>query len=252
MIAKLLATLGLFGALSATALAADLPNIKEAPADVSPPPAFNWTGFYLGINGGYGLDHFAFLYEYVLAGGWAPGTSGIDSRGAIFGGQVGYNYQFSDLPFIGHAVVGIEADADWSGIRGTTAVATPVAPLLFGTKFENFGTLRGRLGYNFDRTLLYFTGGLTYSTVQTSYVADGAAGSITVTRAGVFPHVGVIGAGAEYAFTGNVSAKAEYLYDFTGARYEQFYPTSNSRLGFGTRSMYHIARVGLNYRFSSQ
>jgi len=97
--------------------------------------------------------------------------------------------------------------------------------------------------------LLYITGGLTYATSQASYVANGVGGSLIATRTGIFPNVGVAGAGAEYTIANNLTVRAEYLYDFSGARYEQFSPTSTSAIGFGTRSMYHILRLGLNYKF---
>jgi outer membrane immunogenic protein len=216
---------------------------------VAPLPAFSWTGFYVGVNGGYGLDHFSFPYFYSPLGGFETGKFGVNSGGIVLGGQAGYNYQLSNVPFIGHAVVGVEIDSDWAGIGGSTSLATALGPLSFGTKFENFGTARGRVGYDFDRWLLYITGGLTYATSQAYYAANGASGSLTATRSGVFPNVGVVGAGAEYAITDNLSARAEYLYDFSGARFDQFSPTATTAIGFGTRSMYHIVRFGLDYKF---
>lgn len=243
---KLLAVCALIGA-AGTAGAADLPNLKQSP--LAPPPAFSWTGFYAGVNGGYGLDHFAFDYIYASPVGFERSSSGITSRGVVLGGQIGYNYQLSNLPFIGHAVVGVEVDSDWADIRGATNIGTPLGPLSFGTRFENFGTARGRVGYDFDRLLVYITGGLTYATSETYYTANGVSGSLTATRSGIFPNIGVAGAGVEYAFANNLTMRAEYLYDFSGAEYEQFSPTTTSAIGFGTRSMYHILRLGLNYKF---
>jgi outer membrane immunogenic protein len=232
------------------ASAADLPNLGESPVAQPPPvPAFSWTGFYVGVNGGYGLDHFAFIYTYLSPAGFEKSTSGITSRGAVLGGQIGYNYQLSNLPLIGHAVVGVEADSDWSGIGGATSATTPLAALMFGTKFENFGSLRGRVGYDFDRLLLYLAGGTTYATNDTYYGVNGVTHSITVTRYGLNWDFGIVSIGAEYAITNNFTIRGEYSYDFSGARFEQFSPTSTSAIGFGTRSMYHIVRLGLNYKF---
>jgi outer membrane immunogenic protein len=235
-----------------TALAADLPDTKAPPAIAPPPapvPAFSWTGLYVGVNGGYGFDHFSFPYYYGPPGGLEGGTNAINSGGVVLGGQVGYNYQLSNLPFIGHAVVGVEVDSDWADIGGSTSLATAFGPLSFGARFENFGTARGRVGYDFNRLLLYITGGLTYATSQASYVANGVGGSVTATRSGVFPNIGVAGAGAEYAITNNLSLRIEYLYDFSGARYELFSPTPTTIIEFGTRSMYHFARLGVDYKF---
>ena len=132
--------------------------------------------------------------------------------------------------------------------RGSITIATTPGPVSFGTKFENFGTLRLRAGYNFDRLLLYFTGGQTYSTVEASYSAPGIAGSVTATRSGFISQTGVVGCGLEYALSNNISVKAEYLYDFTGARFDIFSQGATT-IGFGNRSMYHIARFGVNYKF---
>ncbi len=220
-----------------------------------PPPggAYNWTGFYVGVNGGGGLDHFAFPYN--TAGSSFPftmGTSGINSNGPVVGGQIGFNYELTNLPLIGHAVVGVEADSDWSGINGSSTVFNGPYTATFGTRFENFGTLRGRIGYNFDRLLLYLTGGFSYATVDTNVNLNGLAASNTVTRA-AWPqnmgNVGVVGIGAEYAVTNNISIKAEYLYDWAGARFETFTLAPGTTINFLTRSMYHFARVGVNYKF---
>jgi outer membrane immunogenic protein len=232
---------------ASAATAADLPSRAEPPIMPPLPPApYNWTGFYVGVNGGVGLDHFAFPYKFTLPG-TVEGTSGITSRGAVLGGQIGYNYELTNLPIIGHAVVGVEVDSDWSAVAGTNTAGTLAGTATFGTRFEDFGTARLRVGYNFDRLLVYLTGGLTYGTTETYYSIAGLSGATTATYTGVFPRVGVVGIGAEYALTNNFSIKAEYVYDFVGARWDSF-STPPSQVDFGTRSMYHIARIGLNYK----
>jgi outer membrane immunogenic protein len=231
------------------ALAADLPTTKEPPAFLAPVSAYNWTGFYVGVNAGGGYDHFAFPYNTAGSAYYTTGTSGIDSGGAVAGGQIGFNYEMTNLPFIGHAVVGIEADSDWSGIRGYKTVEAGPYSATFGTRFEYFGTLRSRIGYNFDRLLLYFTSGISYAVVNTSVNVDGLTSSHTATRSGLPFHAGVVGIGAEYAVTNNVTVKAEYLYDFVGAHYSTYTLSPDTVMGYGTRSMYHIGRIGVNYKF---
>ncbi len=218
---------------------------------VAPAPEFNWTGFYIGANGGYGLDHFAFPYWFYFAdGATALGRSGITSSGGLLGGQIGFNYQLSNLPFIGHAVVGIEADEQWSDINGSTYITNGSVGGTIGTRFENFGTLRARVGYNFDRLLVYWTGGLTYGTTESYYNnIGGFSGSLTETRTGLAPRVDVVGIGAEYALANNFSIKAEYLYDCIIAHYESFALPDAGSINFNSRSMYHIGRIGLNYKF---
>ena len=251
-----IAGLILLGALSAgAARGADLPSKTQASVFEPPPPAeFSWTGFYLGINVGGGLDHFAFPYFVATPGGFFQGTSGITASGPIGGIQAGFNYE---LPFF-HIVAGIEIDNSASGIRGQTTVngtllSGATATAIFGSKFEDFGTARIRLGYAWGRLMPYLTGGFTYGTIETYYsVATPGffnAGSSTAIRSGVFPHVGAAGGGVEYAITPNFTVKVEYLYDFINARPVVFNPAPGSNIQFGTRTMYHIARVGLNYKF---
>ncbi|REF86073.1 outer membrane immunogenic protein [Methylovirgula ligni] len=245
--------IGAFG-FCAPAQAADLPSDKEpalAPAPLPPAP-FSWTGFYAGVNGGFGLDHYAFTYSYFPPGVAGQGAkSGITSSGPLIGGQIGYNYELTNLPIIDHAIIGIEADEQWTDFHG--AVDIPVSNGIFhiGTQLENYGSLRSRVGYNFDRLLFYFTGGFAYSVTKNYYTAGALSGSRTQFRSGLFPSVGIIGIGAEYALTDHFTVRAEYFYNFTGAHYADLYQTPTSTIGFGTRSMYHIARVGLNYKFDS-
>jgi outer membrane immunogenic protein len=253
-----IAGLILLGALSAgAARGADLPSKTQAPVFEPPPPAeFNWAGFYLGINAGGGVDHFAFPFAILALpkGGFIQGANSITASGPIGGIQAGFNYE---LPVF-HIVAGIEIDNSASGIGGQTTVNGTLvsgapAAATFGSNFEDFGTARIRLGYAWGRFLPYLTGGFTYRTIETFYCAATPAfsngGSSTATRSGVFPHVGTVGGGVEYAIAPNFTAKVEYLYDFINARRVIFDPVPGSSIQFNTRTMYHIARVGLNYKF---
>ncbi|MDR3408623.1 MAG: outer membrane beta-barrel protein [Methylovirgula sp.] len=243
-----------FGCMAgvASASAADLPDTKSAPVYAPPPPEFSWTGFYVGVNAGVGIDHFAFPYQVFLPGDEGLGSSGITSDGPVAGGQIGFNYQIEGLPIIGHAVVGIEADDDWGAVRGSTTVYTNNGvPVNIGARFDNFGTLRLRVGYNFDRLLVYLTGGLTYGSNVASYSipSDGFSGSLRTTHTGLPFNVDTIGLGVEYAIDDHWSVKGEYLYDCVEAYYNSFTPASGVKVGFNSRMMYHIARLGLNYKF---
>jgi outer membrane immunogenic protein len=255
-----IAGLLLLGALSAgagAARAADLPSTTQAPVFEPPPPEFSWTGFYLGIHAGGGVDHFAFPFAILVSEGrFFQGTNGITATGPFGGLQAGFNYE---LPFF-HIVAGVEIDNSASGIRGQTAANGTLlftggqrATATFGSKFEDFGTARLRLGYAWGRFLPYVTCGFTYGTIDTFYsvAAPGFfnAGSSTATRSGVFPHVGAIGIGVEYAIAPHFTVKVEYLYDFINAHPVLFDPVPGSAVQFNTRTAYHIARVGLNYKF---
>jgi len=167
--------------------AADLslaPLYKAPPAEVT--QAYNWTGFYFGANGGGGWGH-SF---------WSAQPTGVGLSGGQVGGTAGYNWQ------IGNAVLGIEGDIDWSGLQGTGTSAA--CPLGCTTSDSWLSTVRGRVGYAFDRFMPYVTGGLAVGDIRAA--TPGLVGG-TSSNAGW-----TIGAGLEVALPGNWSAKAEYLH----------------------------------------
>jgi outer membrane immunogenic protein len=150
---------------AATASAADLPA-REAPPlapIIAAAPVFTWTGFYGGLNAGWGWrddDE-----ETVVLGGAVPGTLFFpdnDDGGFTGGAQIGYNYQ------IGSFVIGLETDIQWADTgEGEEVAFIPAgAPGTFVPgEFDNdlsdwFGTVRARAGVAFDRVLIYATGGL--------------------------------------------------------------------------------------------
>ncbi|MGH1569622.1 outer membrane protein [Methylobacterium sp. P31] len=189
---KLLTSLTAFTALTAAASAADLPRRAAPPPVFTPVPVFTWTGFYFGFNAGYGFDasnnrangfvqtpgnpvaigpNGAFVPRILT-----PGSSLVYSRnnneGFSGGGQIGYNWQLT--PGSG-VVVGFEADAQYLdfGRRRQSFLLTGAPGPAFGafvpvdgllSTLDFFGTVRGRLGYAFDRTLFYATGGFAYAT----------------------------------------------------------------------------------------
>ncbi len=176
------------GALVAApcAQAADLslePLYKAPPAQYS--PAYNWSGFYLGLNGG---------------GGWGDshwqGIGHVDLSGGQAGGTAGYNWQ------LGSAVLGLEGDIDWSGLQGSTTNALCPGGTC-STSDTWLSTVRGRAGYAFGSVMPYVTGGLAVGDIR----AATPLGSASDTNAGW-----TVGAGVEFALPGNWSAKAEYLH----------------------------------------
>jgi outer membrane immunogenic protein len=213
-------------ALVGSAAAADLPRRPVQAAAPVPyvAPVFNWTGFYAGINGGWGWG------TGSLSG--PPPTGDMDGNGGEFGGQIGYNWQVNQFVF------GVETDINWSGIEaerrcgGGGAIRCQVSN-------DWFGTARGRLGVAVDRWLPYITGGLAYGDVSASVTGNRGASE---TQAGW-----VLGAGIEYAFAPPWTARLEYLHvdlgDFAcGRRCGTAGPDNVS-----FRS--DIVRAGLNYKF---
>ncbi len=259
---------GLVGAGSA-AFAADLsagPVYTKVPRMVS--AAYNWSGFYVGVNAGalWTNHDFSTLVDpgtglHIpdnLSAVSAAGTGGNSKTGFIGGGQIGYNWQAPGSSL----VVGLEADLSGASSNSTRAGAGSIVASLstnpFSTsnsaKYDWLATARGRLGYSADKSLIYITGGLAVADLKlasaySTTLFDGAgAASRSTTKAGW-----TLGAGWEYAFAPAWSAKLEYLYvhfddvslDFTAK------DASGGVNVFHTRSSFddnHILRVGLNHR----
>jgi outer membrane immunogenic protein len=149
--------------------------MRAAPPIVAAVPVFTWTGFYVGLNAGWGSRDSNDDTVFVPAGTFLPpfeGVSGIVSRGGsgnndgfVGGGQIGYNFQF------GSFVIGAEADIQWADFGGDNNVVFVPAgfPASFVAAGGNnqstdwFGTVRARAGFAFDRALIYATGGFAYA-----------------------------------------------------------------------------------------
>ena len=221
----LLAMAGLMAAAwAAPSLGADLPRpAYKAPVYVA--PGFSWTGFYVGINGGYGW----------AKSSWSSAvTSGdVSPKGWLIGGTLGYNM------LTGNFVWGLEGDIDLSTIKGSTSGGTGVCATP-GCESRNrwFGTARGRIGYAFDRWLPYLTGGAAFGDVKMS---PNTGLSETKTKIGW-----TAGAGIEWAFMTNWSTKIEYLYADLGKS-----TCSAASCGVDTDVTWkaNIVRLGVNYRF---
>ena len=218
----------LLAGVATGAFAADLPTHKAPPMmqPVYAPPAFSWTGFYIGVNGGYGY-------------GGLSDTNFGNASGGVVGGTAGYNYQ------IGQFVGGVEGDLDWTGMSKSNAYVNGVAPLAAGTnKFstDEMATARLRAGFAVDRALFFVTGGWAGIQTNASFtdINNGITGSQSVWRNGA-----VIGGGIEYAFTNNISAKGEYLYaPMASQTYFAGTPDAeNNKLAVS------LFRVGVNYKF---
>jgi outer membrane immunogenic protein len=220
----LLTTISLFALTAGAAVAADLPRAMPAKA----PPAvvqiagYNWTGFYVGINGGYGWGR----------SHWSDFASNSDLSGGMVGGTIGYNWQGLGSPW----VFGLEGDIDWTNIKNNFADAS--CPAGCQTKNSWIGTARGRLGFAWDRVMPYVTGGLAVGDIQANQV--GFAG-VHDTKTGW-----TVGGGVEAALAGNVTAKLEYLHvDLGHINCDAIACSLPTRVGFQADEV----RAGLNFRF---
>ena len=295
---KLLLASTVLAGMSATASAADLPR-RAPPPVFTPVPVFTWTGAYFGINAGYGFDASSnsntsgFVQTagnpvvQTPAGALVPfqalapnGSTLVYNRnnreGFSGGGQIGYNYQFT--PGSG-VVIGFEADAQYLDFGGRPRFATNAAAIngalipVNGTlnTLDFFGTVRGRLGYAFDRTLVYGTGGFAYATGDQG--TQGIAFQNFAGRRDDFKTGYTVGGGVEYALptdsflnffkSSAVTVKVEGLYvsldrnrtglplvgaAVTGAGVLPVFSTAASNRNTND---FAVVRAGLNYKFGT-
>jgi outer membrane immunogenic protein len=219
---KRLIVAALMAGVASGAMAADLPSHKSpyAPAPMYVQPAFTWTGFYVGINGGYGF-------------GGIGDTNFGNPSGGLVGGTVGYNYQ------MGQFVVGGEADLDWADLSAKNTFTN----FAYNNYHVNaITTERLRLGYAVDRALFYVTGGYagvsTHASITDNF--NGVYASQDSWRSG-----GVVGGGIEYAFTNNITAKAEFLWaPLQDVTYWAGTPDAETN-----HLSVSLARVGLTFKF---
>jgi outer membrane immunogenic protein len=219
---------GIFSlAAVASALAADLPQAPPPPqapvAYIPAPPVYNWSGIYVGINGGWGIG----------TAKWTPVGTGtgnsVSANGGIIGGTLGFNYQ------MGAFVAGVEGDFDWSAINSSTASTACAVTANCQTGNTWLSTLRGRAGFAADRVLFYGTAGGVFANEQIT--ANGATN--THTQAGW-----TAGLGIEAAFADHWTAKIEYLYADLGTG------TCTICGGTSVGLTDNLIRGGVNYKFN--
>lgn len=259
-------------AMSASALAADLPRREAAVAPIYVAPIFTWSGFYVGLNAGATFnDNNRRLRPVIVNNGFVDADVTIfdtvfrdsDDDAAFTGGaQIGYNWQF------GAFVAGVEADINYRGNGNNNGYDFAViggGPYATATRFNYggheggdwFGTLRARLGFALDRTMIYATGGLAFGdTGRTGnayyYNTFGTPIGGTFVRDGDDTNWGwTLGGGIEHAFSNNWTAKFEYLYVKldTGNGDLVNLASPNYRFSTSGEDKFHVVRVGLNYKF---
>jgi outer membrane immunogenic protein len=228
----LLAGTALLTFLSGSAMAADLSRPTPAPAPVYSKapmiPAFSWTGFYIGGDGGYG---------YATSSGTSVSAFGtipysFNVNGPIAGGFVGGNYQMSQFVF------GAEADWQWANLTGNSGAITGVT---MATTVKSYGSARGRLGFAVDHWLFFGTAGWAWGTWSTSYTPIGFTSSDS-------SHAGwTAGAGLEYAFTNNFLGRVEYRYTNLGTISYADPVTKSSDVG--NKLVINDIRAGLAFKF---
>lgn len=216
-------------------------------ADYSAPDSPSWTGGYIGVVGGYGWGDSDFDADTVLPAVSDPVSGSIDVEGFLLGAQAGYDFDMGN-----GLVIGVVGDASWTDIDGDTCVedggCTGLADDSYGSADVNWlATVRARAGFTTGSMLIYGTGGLA--------IADADAGITNVEGAGdparsdSNTHLGwVIGAGAEFKVTENMSLGAEYLHVDLGSE-EYSFPGPTVGIASDSDLTLDIVRASLNYRF---
>jgi outer membrane immunogenic protein len=196
-----LATIGLVAL--ATAAPASAADLAARPYTKAPPPMvaaiYDWSGFYIGANGGWGQAHNC--WDFLTVTGAIVRDGCTDASGGVFGGQIGYRWQAASWVF------GLEAQGDWADLKRTRL--SLIDPTLSTTsKIDAFGLFTGQIGYAWNAALLYVKGGAAVTnnrfTVFDTLTGIGLA-SLSSTRWG-----GTVGVGLEYGFAPNWSVGVEY------------------------------------------
>jgi outer membrane immunogenic protein len=226
------------------ASAADLP----APYTKAPPPIiaiYDWSGFYIGINGGgatshncWGLNNDGITGTGVLSP--AAGEGCHDATGGLVGGQIGYRWQSTNWVF------GVEAQGDWADLFGSNT------SLFYGPGFENqtstdaIGLFTGQVGYAWNNVLLYVKGGA----AVTDNKYNGVIGGVVLDQVNDTRWGGAVGAGLEVGFAPNWSVGAEYDHLFMDNPNLNFnFVGGGFSRSDNIRQDVDMATVRLNYRF---
>jgi outer membrane immunogenic protein len=236
----LLATVGLVALVSMVAPASAADMAVKAPPPAPLPVIYNWTGFYIGGNGGWGETRNCWDFVPVAGGILADGCR--DRSGGVVGGQLGYRWQANQFVF------GLEAQGDWADLSNTRlSLINPAFSTR--TKTDGIGLFTGQIGWAWNTALLYVKGGAAvtsnrFSILSTLTGAELAAASAT--RWG-----GAVGVGFEYGFTPNWSVGVEYDHLFMGDSNNSFSVANPIVAGALNRISQDVDMVTLrfNYRF---
>ena len=228
---------------SAAASAADLaPRYYKAPPPVMS-PLYNWSGFYAGINGGWGTSHNCWTRTATAGAAILPASEGChDADGGTVGGQIGYRWQSSNFVF------GLEAQGNWADFRGSNA------SLLFGgiatnrTKIDAFGLFTGQVGYAWNNVLAYVKGGAAVTDNRYEGLAT-VSGLVTDTAGSDTRWGGTVGAGIEYGFAPNWSFAVEYDHLFMGKNNYAFTTAGLATRNEDIKQDADLVTVRVNYRF---
>jgi len=226
---SVLAAATAMSAANAADMAAKAPTYKAAPAQLG----YSWSGFYVGGLAGYGWGTGTHCDTNCI------GVPNVDPKGWNAGVTLGHNWQLANW------VLGVEGDWSWANMKGSSPNIPGFGCLgSCGTKIKSFETIRGRVGYAFDRFLPYLTAGVAFTQLE------GSIGSPVQSSGSTTKSSFTAGGGVEYGFLPNWSAKLEYLYV---SKLGNFIYDSIPVCSVGcsvSNVHYNEVRLGVNYRFS--
>jgi outer membrane immunogenic protein len=211
----LLGTIGLVAlAFTGPAVAADLPPAYSKAPPTMMPALYDWSGLYIGINGGGGWAHKCWSLATTSANVLLtpPAPEGChDATGGTVGGQFGYRLQSDSWVF------GVETQGNWASFKGSNTNLFIGPPAVTdNTRVDGFMTFTGQVGYSWNTVLGYVKGG--GAVVSDRFATYSIPGNLLVDRVGDTRWGGVVGAGLEYSFAPNWSAAVEYNHMFMGTK----------------------------------
>lgn len=223
--------------VTAPASAADL-RVKAPPPAPVVVPVYNWTGFYIGINGGWGQVENCWDFQTVAGPFFADGCH--DRSGGLFGGQIGYRWQTNQFVF------GLEAQGDWADLTSTrTSLLNPAFSTRAST--DAIGLFTGQIGWAWNAALLYVKGGAAVTRSDFSILTT--VGEIELASASSTRWGATIGAGFEYGFAPNWSVGIEYNHLFMGDSDHSFVVPALAVAAGRIDQDIDMVTLRLNYRF---
>jgi outer membrane immunogenic protein len=239
---KILASTTAAAALLVTSLAAqaaDLPQKAYVPPPVAVAMVYDWTGFYIGADGGYGSSRNC--WGFVPAAGGVIPDGCNNSSGGIAGGQMGYRWQAGGLVF------GLEGQGGWANLRASqTSIVNPA--LIDRTTVNGLGLFTAQVGYAWNAALLYLKGGAAVTSNNFSQI--GTVSGAVVNFASATRWGGTIGVGFEYGFAPNWSAGVEYDHLFMGNANNSFsVPAGAAAIVNQVNQNVDMVTVRVNYKF---
>ena len=234
--------------IAAPAVAADLPaQSYKAPGIVA--VSYDWSGLYVGLNGGGAWSHLCWTDTDITPG--TPIPEGCHTAsGGLVGGQIGYRFQSSSWVF------GLEFQGDWSQLKSSNPSSLTAAATTNQTKIDGLGLLTGQVGYAWNNVLGYLKGGAAVTSDRYNGLLTGT--NVVFDKASEARWGGTVGAGLEYSFAPNWSVGAEYDHLFMGNRSITMISTGTVAFGApaGTFSRTDtikqdadLATVHVNYRW---